>query len=51
MTKQKIIMIFELFRNINRNINKKIDCRLGCLKFNPTSIHILIQLMNGDKKH
>ncbi|SHE57439.1 MarR family winged helix-turn-helix transcriptional regulator [Caloramator proteoclasticus] len=50
MTNKKIIMIFELFRNINRAINKRIDCRLGCLRFNPTDIYIMIQLINGEKK-
>lgn len=50
MTKNKIIMIFELFRNINRTINKRMDCRLGCLKFNPTALYIMIQLMDGEKK-
>lgn len=50
MTNKKIIMIFELFRNINRAINKSIDCKRGCLRFNPTDIHIMIQLINGEKK-
>lgn len=50
MAKKEIIQIYELFRNINKTVNKKIGCKMELMKFNPSILSIMIQLMNGEKK-
>lgn len=50
MAKEEIIQIYELFRNINKTVNKKIGCKMELTKFNPSTLSVMIQLMNGEKK-
>lgn len=50
MAKEEIIQIYKLFRNINKTVNKKIGCKMEFIKFNPSVLSIMMQLMNGEKK-
>lgn len=50
MSREKIYLIHELMKSINKSINKKFGCRLGYKKLNPSVLTIMLHLLESEPK-
>lgn len=50
MERERVYIIYELLKSINKRIHKCVGCKVGHRKLNPSSMAIMVQLMDGKRR-